>query len=184
MQEIVIPTVKGMAAEGRRFQGVLFAGLMITDKGPRALEFNARFGDPETQVILARMRSDIVPVLQGAAAGNLGEARIEWAREPAVCVVMASRGYPESPETGQPIEGLEGLAEMADVTPFHAGTALRDGRVVTAGGRVLSITALGSNLEAAVQRAYEAAGRVSFEGMHYRKDIGRQALARLQASKA
>jgi phosphoribosylamine--glycine ligase len=184
MQEIVIPTVKGMAAEGRRFQGVLFAGLMITDKGPRALEFNARFGDPETQVILARMRSDIVPMLQGAAAGNLGDARIEWAREPAVCVVMASRGYPDSSESGQPIEGLEALADMPEVTPFHAGTALKDGKVLTAGGRVLSITALGSNLETAVARAYEAVGRVSFEGMQYRKDIGRLALARLQASKA
>jgi phosphoribosylamine---glycine ligase len=184
MQEIVVPTVKGLAAEGRRFQGVLFAGLMITDKGPRVLEFNARFGDPETQAILARMRSDLVPLLQGAAAGNLGDTRIEWAREPAVCVVIASRGYPDSSESGQPIEGLETLAEMSDVTAFHAGTAVKDGKLVTAGGRVLSVTALGSNLEAAVQRAYEAVGRVRFEGMQFRKDIGHKALARLHASRA
>jgi phosphoribosylamine--glycine ligase len=184
MQEVVVPVVKGMAAEGRRFQGVLYAGVMITDKGPKVLEFNARFGDPEAQVIFARLRSDIVPVLQGAAAGQLADVRLEWAREPAVCVVMASAGYPDTPQSGQPIEGIEAAAALPDVTVFHSGTALADGKVVTAGGRVLSITALGSNLEAAVQRAYEAVDKVRFDGMQVRRDIGQKALAKLQGPRA
>jgi phosphoribosylamine--glycine ligase len=182
MQEIILPTVKGMAAEGRKYQGVLYAGLMITDKGPRVLEFNARFGDPETQVILARMRSDIVPILQGVAEGNLRESKIEWAKEPAVCVVLASKGYPDGGETGQPIQGLD-AKRGADVIVFHAATAKKDSAIVTVGGRVLGVTALAPNLDAAVNRAYEAIGTIRFDGMHYRKDIGHQALARLHAAK-
>lgn len=182
LQDIVVPTVAGMAQEGRRYQGVLYAGLMLTADGPRVLEFNARFGDPEAQVILARMRSDIVPLLQGVADGHLPEGQIEWAKEAAACVVLASRGYPDAPETGRPISGLEQLERLPDVVAFHAATARRDGQLVTVGGRVLGITALGANLEQAIQRAYEAAGKVSFDGVHYRRDIGQRALARLRSA--
>ena len=181
MQEIVLPTIAGLAAEGRRYQGVLFTGLMITDSGPKVLEFNARFGDPETQVIMARMRSDIVPILQQVAAGQLKETKIEWAKEPAVCVVLAARGYPDTPETGKVVRGLDALSEDTDVVVYHAATAQKDNEVVTVGGRVLGVTALGANLDAAVARAYEAVGKLSFDGMFYRKDIGQRALARLHA---
>ena len=181
MQDIVLPTIGGLATEGRRYQGVLYVGLMITEKGPRVLEFNARFGDPETQVIMARMKSDIVPVLKGVAEGDLTDVKIEWAKDPAVCVVVAAKGYPDAVETGAEIRGLEELQKEADIVVYHAATALRDGKVVTVGGRVLGVTALGQNLDAAVARAYEGVARVSFEGMHYRKDIGRKALARLHA---
>jgi len=181
MQEIILPTIGGLSAEGRRYQGVLYAGLMVTEKGPRVLEFNARFGDPETQVIMARMRSDIVPILQGVAEGQLKETKIDWAKEAAVCVVVTARGYPDAPETGHPISGLEDLQGLSDVMVFHAATARRDDKIVTVGGRVLGVTALGANLDAAVQRAYGAVKKVSFEGMHYRKDIGQKALARLHA---
>jgi phosphoribosylamine--glycine ligase len=181
MQEIVLPTVAGMAAEGRRYQGVVYAGLMLTPQGPKVLEFNCRFGDPEAQVILARLKSDIVPLLQGVAAGHLPESRPEWAREAAACVVMASRGYPDAPDTGQVIQGLEKLKGLPDVIAFHAATARKDGQLVTVGGRVLGVTALGANLASAVRRAYEAVAAVTFEGAHYRKDIGQRALARLQS---
>ena len=181
MQEIVLPTISGMAAEGRRFQGVLFVGLMITDAGPRVLEFNARFGDPETQVIMARMRSDIVPILQQVAEGQLKDTKIEWAKEPAVCVVLAAKGYPDGIEIGQEIRGLGALAGENDVVVYHAATGRKNGKVVTVGGRVLGVTALGANLDAAVTRAYEAVGRISFDGMQYRRDIGKRALARLHA---
>ena len=181
MQEIILPTVAGLATEGRKYQGVLYAGLMITEKGPRVLEFNARFGDPETQTIMARMRSDIVPILQGVAEGHLKETKIDWAKEAAACIVVASRGYPDAPETGQEIHGLDALAGESDVTVFHAATAKRDGKVVTVGGRVLGVTALGANLDAAVERAYQAVRKISFDGMHYRKDIGQKALAKLHA---
>jgi len=181
MQEIILPTIGGLSAEGRKYQGVLYAGLMITDKGPRVLEFNARFGDPETQVIMARMRSDIVPILQGVAEGHLKESKIDWAKEAALCVVLTTRGYPDAPETGQEIKGLDALQGLSDVMVFHAATGNRDGKVVTVGGRVLGVTALGANLDSAVQRAYAAVKKISFDGMHYRKDIGQKALARLHA---
>jgi phosphoribosylamine--glycine ligase len=181
MQEIILPTIGGLSAEGRKYQGVLYAGLMITDKGPRVLEFNARFGDPETQVIMARMRSDIVPILQGVAEGHLKESKIDWAKEAALCVVLTTPGYPDAPETGQEIKGLDALQGLSDVMVFHAATGHKNGKVVTVGGRVLGVTALGANLDAAVQRAYEAVKKISFDGMHYRKDIGQKALARLHA---
>jgi phosphoribosylamine--glycine ligase len=179
MQEVVLPTIRGLDAEGRRFQGVLFAGLMMTEAGPKVLEFNARFGDPETQVVMARMRSDIVPILDQCATGTLGETRIEWAKEPAVCVVVASRGYPDEPETGKPITGLESLKDWSDVVVYHAATKKEEGQVKTVGGRVLGVTALGANLEAAIARAYEAVDRIHFDGMFCRRDIGQRALARL-----
>ncbi len=143
------------------------------------LEFNARFGDPETQVIMARMRSDIVPILQQVATGALGETRIEWVKEPAVCVVVASKGYPDTPETGKVVTGLDSLKEWSDVIVYHAATKRDNGHVKTVGGRVLGVTALGANLESAIARAYEAIGRVHFDGMIYRRDIGARALARL-----
>jgi len=183
MQEIVLPAIAGLAAEGRKYQGVLYAGLMITAQGPKVLEFNARFGDPETQVIMARMRSDIMPILMGVADGQLKEPRIDWTKDAAACVVLAAKGYPETVETGKPISGLEALKDAKDVQAFHAATELKDGRYVTVGGRVLGITALGANLDAAVKSVYAAVSRVSFEGMHYRKDIGQAALSRLHGPK-
>ena len=181
MNEIVLPTIAGMSADGRKYQGVLFVGLMITPDGPKVLEYNARFGDPETQVIVARMKSDIVPILKGVAEGDLSEVKIEWAKDPAVCVVLAAKGYPGEVTTGDAIQGLDTLTGEADIVVYHAATALKDGKVVTVGGRVLGVTALGFNLDAAITRAYEGVGRVSFEGMHYRRDIGKKALARLHA---
>ena len=184
VQEIVKPTVAGLAAEGRRFQGVLYAGLMMTDAGPKVLEFNARFGDPETQVIMARMRSDLVPILQQVADGTLpADARIDWVKEPAVCVVVASKGYPDAPVTGKIVTGLDALKEWSDVVVYHAATKREDGHVKTVGGRVLGVTALGANLEVAIARAYEAVGRIQFEGMTYRRDIGARALARLHGQR-
>ena len=181
MQEIILPTIGGMAAEGRRYQGVLYAGLMITEKGPRVLEFNARFGDPEIQVIVPRMKSDLVPVLRQVAEGNLADTKVDWAKEATACVVLASRGYPGEVETGKVISGLESLQGESDVVVYHAATARDRDKLVTVGGRVLGVTALGANLDAAVTRAYEAVGKISFEGMQYRKDIGQKALARLHA---
>ena len=181
MQDIVLPTIGGLATEGRRYQGVLYVGLMITDKGPRVLEFNARFGDPETQVIVARMKSDIVPLLKGVAEGDLSDVKIEWAKDPAVCVIMASKGYPDAVETGAEIHGLDELQKEADIVVYHGATAVRDGKLVTVGGRVLGVTALGQNLDAAVARAYEGVAKIRFDGMHFRRDIGRKALARLHA---
>jgi phosphoribosylamine--glycine ligase len=181
MQEVVLPTIAGLAAEGRRFQGVLFAGLMMTESGPRVLEFNARFGDPETQVIMARMRSDIVPILDQCATGQLAVTRIDWAKEPAACIVVASRGYPDAPDTGKTITGLDALKEWTDVVVYHAATKRENGDVKTVGGRVLGVTALGANLEAAIARAYEAVGRIQFDGMWCRRDIGQRAVARLHS---
>jgi phosphoribosylamine--glycine ligase len=184
VQEIVKPTVAGLAEEGRRFQGVLYAGLMMTDAGPKVLEFNARFGDPETQVIMARMRSDLVPILQHVADGSLpADARIDWVKEPAVCVVVASKGYPDTPETGKVVTGLDSLKDWSDVVVYHAATKREDGQVKTVGGRVLGVTALGANLESAIARAYEAIGKIHFEGMTYRRDIGARALARLHGQR-
>jgi phosphoribosylamine---glycine ligase len=184
MQEVILPTIAGMAAENRRYQGVLYAGIMMTEKGPRTLEFNARFGDPETQAILVRMRSDIVPVLSAVAQGQLKDTKIEWAKEPSVCVVISSRGYPDQAESGKVVSGLEALKGQSDVFAFHAATASKEGKTVTVGGRVLGITALGANLEGAIQRAYAGVSKVSFDGMHFRKDIGQRALARLHAGKS
>jgi phosphoribosylamine--glycine ligase len=181
MHEIVVPTIAGMTAEGRKFQGVLFVGLMMTEAGPKVLEYNARFGDPETQVIMARMRSDLVPILDQCASGQLGETRLEWTKEPAACVVLASKGYPDAPETGKTVTGLESLKDWTDVFVYHAATKLEDGVTKTVGGRVLGVTALGANLEAAIARAYEAVAKIHFDGMHFRRDIGHRALARLHA---
>ena len=180
METIMIPTVRAMAAEGAPLRGVLYAGLMIDDAGPRVLEFNCRFGDPETQPILARMKSDLVPVLAAAAEGDLSGVEIEWDPRPAVCVVMASGGYPGKYDKGRPISGLNATGSLEDVVVFHAGTARSGEDVVTAGGRVLGVTALGDTVGAAIKRAYQGVEAISWEEVHYRRDIGRKALERAE----
>ena len=176
MKEIMQPVVHAMAAEGRPYQGVLYAGLMLVDQQPYVLEFNARFGDPEAQTLLRRLDGDLFPLLWATTNGTLDRQRCRWHDEAAVCVVMASHGYPEAYERGHPIDGLAQAEEIPEVAVFHAGTARRDGRVVTNGGRVLGVTALGADIRTAIERAYQAVQRISWEGAQYRTDIGRKAL--------
>jgi len=178
MDQIMTPTVRAMAAEGRPYRGVLYAGLMIKDGEPRLLEFNARFGDPEAQPLLMRMESDLFPILEAVVDRRLHEVEIRWRPEPAVCVVMVSGGYPGAHEKGTAISGLRAAARMKDVVVFHAGTAIAGGKVVTSGGRVLGVTALGSDISDAIARAYRAVEKIRWDGVHYRTDIGRKALAR------
>jgi len=178
-REILIPIVHAMNREDRRYKGVIYAGLMMTNDGPRVLEFNVRFGDPETQPILFRLQSDLVPVLQAIAEGNLQSAPLAWDPRPAVCVVMASGGYPGHYEKGKVITGLDEAAKVPDAMVFHAGTAIKEGEIVTAGGRVLGVTARGDDVKAAIARAYEAVGKIRFPGAHYRTDIGAKALLHL-----
>lgn len=177
MEEIMIPTVRAMAKEGRPFRGVLYAGLMIRDGKARVLEFNARFGDPETQPVLARLESDLVDIIEAILSGALSRVDVRWKPDAAVCVVMASAGYPGAYEKGRVITGLEKAADRRNVIVFHAGTAIRDGNVVTDGGRVLGVTGIGSVIAAAIDNAYAAVREISFAGAHYRNDIGAKALA-------
>jgi phosphoribosylamine--glycine ligase len=179
MQQVIRPTVEGMAAEGRPYRGVLYAGLMIKDGQVRTLEFNARFGDPECQPLLMRMKSDIVPILMAVAGGDLGTRSIEWHDKAAVCVVMAAEGYPGEYRKADPIVGLAEAALIDDVYVFHAGTALKEGRCVTSGGRVLGVTALGDSVLQAISTAYGAVDRISWKGVQFRRDIGRKALERI-----
>jgi phosphoribosylamine--glycine ligase len=172
------PAVRGMAAEGRRYKGVLYAGLMIRGGEIKVLEFNARFGDPEAQPLLIRMKSDLVPVLEAAVDGRLRGQTIEWKPDPSVCVVMASAGYPGPYEKGHPITGLREAAAEPGVWVFHAGTAHKHDQVVTTGGRVLGVTALGRDIRDAIANAYRAVKKIHWEGAHYRTDIGRRALDR------
>jgi phosphoribosylamine--glycine ligase len=178
MDRIMIPTVKAMAAEGRPYRGVLYAGLMIKDGEPKTLEFNTRFGDPEAQPLLMRMESDLLSVLEAVVDRRLHEVEIRWRPEPSVCVVMASGGYPGAHEKGKVITGLRAAARLKDVVVFHAGTALSGGKVVTNGGRVLGVTGLGKDIPDAIARAYRAVEKIRWEGVHYRTDIGRKALSR------
>ena len=178
MKTIMEPVIKGMSAEGRLYKGALYAGLMIADGKPRIVEFNARLGDPETQAVLPRMKSDIVPIILACIDGTLDKMQMEWTDEPAVCVAIASGGYPGSYEKGKVINGLETVAKMDNVMVFHAGTAKKDDSIVTSGGRVLGVTALGNSIENAIKRAYEAVGKISFDGAYCRRDIGRKALNR------
>jgi phosphoribosylamine--glycine ligase len=164
--------VRAMADEGIRYRGVLYAGLMLTEAGPRLLEFNCRFGDPETEAILPRLDSDLAELLLATVERRLEPSHVRWRPDAAVTVVLASGGYPGKHRTGLPIDGLAEAGKQEGVSVFHAGTTLRDGRVVTAGGRVLAVSALGASLAEARQRAYDAATLISFEGMHYRTDIG------------
>jgi phosphoribosylamine---glycine ligase len=179
MLQVIRPTIDGMAAEGRPYRGVLYAGLMVKDGEVKTLEFNARFGDPECQPLLMRMKSDIVPVLLAVANGDLGNSRIEWHDKAAVCVVMASEGYPGDYRKGDLISGLEQAAEVKDLYVFHAGTALKDGACVTNGGRVLGVTALGSTVKEAIAAAYQGVSKISWPGVQSRTDIGKKALERL-----
>jgi phosphoribosylamine--glycine ligase len=170
-REVMLPLLDGLIARGVLFRGLLFPGLMVTPDGPRVLEFNCRFGDPETQVILPRLKSDLLELLEATIDGTLEGRTIEWDERAAVTVVLASGGYPDKYETGKPIRGLEAAAEATDVYIFHAGTQKKDGVVVTAGGRVLAVSALGESVAAARARAYEAVSQIDFEGCHYRRDI-------------
>ena len=169
--EIMQPLLRGLLQEGITFRGLLYPGLIITSEGGRVLEFNCRFGDPETQALLPRMKSDLLPLLEATIDGNLSKCTIEWDTRAAVTVVLASGGYPGKYETGKTISGLDDAANVEDVQIFHAGTKRVEGEVKTAGGRILAVTALGSTLEAARARAYDAVSRIHFENCHYRRDI-------------
>jgi len=175
VHHIAQPVVSGMKAEGAEFKGVLYCGLMMTARGPMVLEFNVRFGDPETQPILMRLESDLVESFEAAIEGRLSDGDFRWSADASVCVVMASGGYPGTFEVGKRIDGLEEAGAVEGVKVFHAGTSKRDGAYYTAGGRVLGVTARAASLESAVARAYEACGKISFEGSHYRKDIAARA---------
>ncbi len=172
---IIEPTIAAMAAEGTPFTGILYTGLMLTEKGPRVLEYNVRFGDPETQPIMVRMKSDIVSLFQACVDGKLDEATLEWHDEAAVCVIMASGGYPASSEKGVPIHGLDDIAAEEAIV-FHSGTAEKDGEIVTNGGRVLGVTAKDATIKGAIDKAYAAVEKINFDHMQFRRDIGARAL--------
>jgi phosphoribosylamine--glycine ligase len=178
MEEVMIPAVRGMAAEGRPYKGVLYAGLMINRDKIKVLEFNGRFGDPEAQPLLIRMKNDIVPIMEAVIDERLHECRLEIDGRASVCVVMASGGYPGPYKKGIPIKGLEDAARVKDVVVFHAGTSMKDKTVVTNGGRVLGVTALGDTVTDAIERAYQAVSKIKWEGVHYRSDIGQKAVKR------
>jgi phosphoribosylamine--glycine ligase len=175
--EIMRPVLRGLLNQGIEFRGLLYPGLMVTNEGPRVLEFNCRFGDPETQTLLPRMKSDLLPLLEATIDGKIGTCAIEWDTRVAVTVVLASAGYPGKYETGKSISGLEDAAKLGDVQIFHAGTKRADGQIQTAGGRVLAVTALGSSTEDARERAYDALSRIHFENCHYRRDVALSAVA-------
>jgi phosphoribosylamine--glycine ligase len=177
-ERILVPTVHQLKRSRRPFKGVLYAGLMITKQGVKVLEYNVRFGDPECQPIVMRLQSDLVDLLEATVDGRLEEiAPLKWDPRPAVCVVMASEGYPGPYATGRPIRGLEQAAAVPDVKVFHAGTALRDGQVVTSGGRVLGVTGLGASIAQAKLQAYTAVKQIRWEGAWCRKDISDKAIA-------
>jgi phosphoribosylamine--glycine ligase len=176
LTHVARPVVAGMRAEGAEYRGILYCGLMMTARGPMVLEFNCRFGDPETQAILMRLESDLVDALEAAIEGRVSDGDFKWSGDASVCVVAAAGGYPGSYESGKQIFGLEEAAKMEGVKVFHAGTSKREGALYTAGGRVLGVSARGAELESAVGRAYAAAEKIRFEGMHYRKDIAARAL--------
>ncbi|RCX16927.1 phosphoribosylamine--glycine ligase [Anaerobacterium chartisolvens] len=172
MEKIYKPTIEAMNNEGRKFKGVLYFGLIITEDGPKVLEYNARFGDPETQVVLPRLKNDLVEVFNAVIDERLDSLNIEWHDNASVCVIMASGGYPGSYSTGHEISGIEDACKNGGNIVFHAGTRCEDGRYYTAGGRVLGVTAVGASLTDAISRAYDAVKKISFKDMHYRKDIG------------
>jgi len=174
IDEILIPTVRAMAKENRYYRGILYAGLMLTESGPKVLEFNARFGDPETQPIMMRIKSDIVPIFEACIDGNLATQTLQWKQEPTVCVVMAAKGYPDSYEKGKEITGLN-LGDNQQAVVFHAGTKLDNGKVLTDGGRVLGVTAMGSDIDQAIKNTYSIVDKIKWDGIHYRKDIGNKA---------
>ena len=176
LEQIIDPTIRGMSEEGRSYCGILYAGLMMTSQGPKVLEFNVRLGDPETQVVLPRIKSDLLTVLQAMAMDDLKGTEIEWSEDAVVCVVIASEGYPNSYEKGKEISGLEMVAEDRDTFVFHAGTALKGDKTVTSGGRVLGVTSQASSLQKAILKAYEGVNKIHFEGMYCRRDIASKGL--------
>ncbi|MBA3016856.1 MAG: phosphoribosylamine--glycine ligase [Proteobacteria bacterium] len=180
MEEIMMPTIRAMASEGRPYKGVLYAGLMIDKDQIKVLEFNARFGDPEAQPLLMRMKNDIVPIMEATIEGTLDKCKLEIDDRAAVCVVMASKGYPGSYKKGMPISGLKDIKKMKDVVVFHAGTAEKEKNVVANGGRVLGVTALGNSVKKAISMAYSAVSRITWDGVYYRSDIGQKALKRIE----
>jgi phosphoribosylamine--glycine ligase len=180
VREILVPTVDGMNRNGTPYKGVLYAGVMITQGGPRTLEFNARFGDPETQPILARLKSDLLEAMLATCDGTLDKITLEWDERPAVCVVMASGGYPGDYEKGKVITGVDEAEKLGDVNVFHAGTEAKDGKVVSSGGRVLGVTALGKTIADAQAKAYQAVEKINFEKAYYRKDIADKAIKKNQ----
>jgi phosphoribosylamine--glycine ligase len=175
-RDVLVPVVDGLIRDGIEYKGVLYAGLMLTTNGPKVLEFNCRFGDPETQPLMMRLKSDLAEVMLAVAEGKLDQVELKWDPRPAIAVVATSKGYPGKYPTGLPITGIEDASSMRDVKVFHSGTKMVDGQLVTDGGRVLAVTALGDTVADAQRRAYQAMGKIQFEGMHYRRDIGRQAI--------
>jgi phosphoribosylamine--glycine ligase len=180
---IARPVVAGMRAEGAEYKGILYCGIMMTAKGPMVLEFNCRFGDPETQPIMMRMESDLLEAMESSIAGRVSAGDFRWSPDPAVCVVMASGGYPGAFEAGKPIYGMDEAERIYGVKVFHAGTNRRDNAYYTTGGRVLGVTARGQDLPEAVERAYDAVMKIRFEGMHYRKDIAARGLRHLRGER-
>lgn len=176
LNRIVYPAIEGMARQGTPFRGILYAGLMLTRDGPRLLEFNVRFGDPETQVVLPRLETDLADVLLALAEGSVEGMSLEWNRNAVVCVVLAARGYPGNYEKGKEISGLEMATEVGNTVVFHAGTALKNDQIVSSGGRVLGVTSQAASLEAAIIQAYEGVNKIYFDGMYYRRDIAAQGL--------
>lgn len=170
--KIILPLIRAMNSEGRPYKGILYAGLMLTKNGPKILEFNARFGDPETQPLLVRMESDIVPLFEACIDGTLDQFELYWKPEPSICVVMAAKGYPGSYKKGKEILGLNEAAALPDVVVFHAGTKAEAGKVLSSGGRVLGVTATGSDISSASKKVYDAVAKIKWDGIHYRKDIG------------
>ena len=182
MRDVIYPMIKGMANDGIPYKGVLYAGIMVTKDGPKVLEFNVRFGDPETQAILPRMKSDLVDIVEGSLNGTLNEQKISWDKRSCVCVVVVSKGYPGSYEKGKEIGGLDEARELKDIVVFHAGTKLiregSDEKIITSGGRVLGVTGLGKDIENAIKNTYEGITHIRFEKMYFRNDIGKKALKR------
>ncbi|UNC91517.1 phosphoribosylamine--glycine ligase [Candidatus Contubernalis alkaliaceticus] len=179
-EEILLPAVKGLKSDGHSYSGIIYAGLMFTEKGPKVLEFNCRFGDPEAQVVIPLLKSDLVPILQAVVEGKLSQVKAEWHEGYAVCVVMASGGYPDSYQKGMVIEGLEEQKANHNLMVFHAGTDIQKEKVVTSGGRVLGVTGWAQTLPQTLKNVYEAVESIRFEGAHYRKDIGQKALKLLK----
>lgn len=173
--KIMLPLVRAMKSEGRPYKGILYAGLMLTTMGPKILEFNARFGDPETQPLLVRMASDIVPLFEACIDGTLDQCELEWKPVTSVCVVMVAKGYPGPYSKGKEISGLDEAGALPDVVVFHAGTKEEGGKTLTSGGRVLGVTATGADAPSAIKKAYEAVAKIKWDGIHYRKDIGHRA---------
>jgi phosphoribosylamine---glycine ligase len=183
LHKVIEPTLAGMAAEGMPYYGFLYCGLMMTEEGPKVLEYNVRLGDPETQPIMMRLRSDLSEILMASLEGQLAALGARWSPNPSVCVVLASKGYPGKSETGKEITGIDAAESLGGVKVFHAGTAFRNQKLLTSGGRVLGVTAVAEDLPQTIEQAYAAVSKVHFDGMHYRRDIGAKGLRRLKMTR-